>query len=89
MILNVKIGGNVTEKLRGMAFEKVFTLSSRNLNHMKLGDILDRATRTCGMIGEVYIGNELLNGITSIFMFIGMNIFMHLLSWKLTSNELH
>ncbi|MGE7919156.1 ABC transporter ATP-binding protein [Viridibacillus sp. NPDC093762] len=84
MILNVKIGGNVTEKLRTMAFKKAFTLSSINLNRLKLGDIVDRVTRTSGMIGEVYIANELLNGITSLFMFIGMTIFMLSISWKLT-----
>ncbi|OMC83383.1 hypothetical protein BK130_07510 [Viridibacillus sp. FSL H8-0123] len=84
MIINVKIGGNVTEKLRTMAFEKAFTLSSINLNQLKLGDIVDRVTRTSGMIGEVYIANELLNGITSLFMFIGMTVFMLTISWKLT-----
>ncbi|KOO51750.1 ABC transporter ATP-binding protein [Viridibacillus arvi] len=84
MILNVKIGGNVTEKLRTMAFEKAFTLSSINLNQLKIGDIVDRVTRTSGMIGEVYIANELLNGITSLFMFLGMTIFMFTISWKLT-----
>ncbi|MFF3102242.1 ABC transporter ATP-binding protein [Viridibacillus arvi] len=84
MILNVKIGGNVTEKLRTMAFEKAFTLSSINLNQLKIGDIVDRLTRTSGMIGEVYIANELLNGITSLFMFLGMTIFMLTISWKLT-----
>ncbi|MEK4759933.1 ABC transporter ATP-binding protein [Viridibacillus sp. FSL E2-0187] len=84
MILNVKIGGNVTEKLRTMAFEKAFTLSSINLNQLKIGDIVDRLTRTSGMIGEVYIANELLNGITSLFMFLGMTLFMLTISWKLT-----
>ncbi|MGE7933621.1 ABC transporter ATP-binding protein [Viridibacillus arvi] len=84
MILNVKIGGNVTEKLRTIAFEKAFTLSSINLNQLKIGDIVDRVTRTSGMIGEVYIANELLNGITSLFMFLGMTIFMLTISWKLT-----
>jgi len=84
MIINVKIGGNITEKLRTMAFEKAFTLSSINLNQLKLGDIVDRVTRTSGMIGEVYIANELLNGITSLFMFIGMTVFMLTISWKLT-----
>ncbi|MGE7925295.1 ABC transporter ATP-binding protein [Viridibacillus arvi] len=84
MILNVKIGGNVTEKLRTMAFEKAFTLSSINLNQLKIGDMVDRVTRTSGMIGEVYIANELLNGITSLFMFLGMTIFMFTISWKLT-----
>ncbi|MGE7623646.1 ABC transporter transmembrane domain-containing protein [Viridibacillus sp. NPDC096237] len=84
MILNVKIGGNVTEKLRTMAFEKAFTLSSINLNQLKIGDIVDRVMRTSGMIGEVYIANELLNGITSLFMFIGMTIFMITISLKLT-----
>lgn len=87
-IINIEIGGRITDDLREQMFEKIIRLSPKTLNDLKVGDIVGRITRSCGEVGEVYVKNELLPAISSFFMFIGILSFMCLLSWKLALTSL-
>lgn len=82
-MINTTIGGFVTDDLRKTMFNKIITLSPGVINKFKTGDLVGRLTRSCGEIGEVFIKDELLPALSSLFMFVGIIGFMCFLNWQL------
>ncbi|WP_162297095.1 ABC transporter ATP-binding protein [Sporolactobacillus pectinivorans] len=78
------IGGETTDHLRAKVIAKILRLSPRVLNNMTVGDLVHRITRVCGMIGDVYVANQLLPSLTSILTFLGTFAFMLYLNFRLT-----
>lgn len=83
-LFHIEVGGHVTDFLRKEVLTKISKLSPSTVGNLKIGRLTGCITRLCGEVGEVYIRQELLPAISSLFMSIGIIGFIMYLSWKLT-----
>lgn len=77
-----QIGGNVTDTLRHLLFDKLLKLSAKTYHHFQSGDIAGRIY-SCGEVGDAYISQTVIPAIFNSAMLIGISVVMLYLNWKL------
>lgn len=78
-----KIGTSVTQALRQEAFEHMLSMRMDHLERLNSGELLQLVTRTCGEIGDVFVGDSLLPTISRSFFLIGNVIAMFAINGRL------
>jgi ABC-type multidrug transport system fused ATPase/permease subunit len=78
-----KIGTSVTQALRRQAFEHTLCIRMDHLERLNSGELFQRLTRTCGEVGDVFVGDSLLPVIPRVFFLVGNVIAMFAINWRL------
>lgn len=82
--LRAFIGEAVAQRLRGDLFNHLLYARLAELGSFKTGELISRLTRSCGMIGEVYVAEHLLPLLMNVILLVGTLTAMTLLSWRLS-----
>ena len=77
------VGNAVSRALRQRLFNHLIHTKLRDLESTETGHIIYHMTRGCGLLGDVYIGEELLSLISSVLMFLAAIVVMTLINWQL------
>ena len=77
------VGNAVSRALRQRLFNHLIHTKLRDLESTETGHIIYHMTRGCGLLGDVYIGEELLSLISSVLMFLAAIVAMTLINWQL------
>ncbi|MBZ0277362.1 MAG: ABC transporter ATP-binding protein/permease [Anaerolineae bacterium] len=80
-----KIGTSVTQALRQQAFEHLLSIQMSHLERLNSGELLQLVTRTCGEIGDVFVGDSLLPTISRSFFLIGNVLAMFAINGRLAA----
>ena len=78
------VGMAVSQALRQRLFSHLIHTKLRDLESTETGYIMHRITRGCGLVGDIYIGEDLLPLISNSLMFIGALVAMAFINWQLT-----
>ncbi|MCB9009211.1 MAG: ABC transporter ATP-binding protein [Ardenticatenaceae bacterium] len=78
-----KIGTSVTQALRQRAFEHTLAVQMRHLEQCDSGALFQRLTRAGGLVGDVFVGDNLLPLIPKVLFLVGNVIAMFVTSWRL------
>ena len=82
--LRAYIGESVSQRLRRDLFDHLLHVRLADLERFKTGEHLHRLTRSCGRIGDVFVGNHLLPLAMSTILLLGTLAAMTALHWRLT-----
>ncbi len=82
--LRAFIGEAVAQRLRGELFNHLLYARLAELGNFKTGELISRLTRSCGMIGEVYVTDHLLPLLMNVILLVGTLTAMTALSWRLS-----
>ena len=82
--LRAYIGESVSQRLRRDLFDHLLHVRLADLERFKTGEHLHRLTRSCGRIGDVFVGNHLLPLAMSAIFLLGTLAAMTALHWRLT-----
>ena len=82
--LRAYIGESVSQRLRRDLFDHLLHVRLADLERFKSGEHLHRLTRSCGRIGDVFVGNHLLPLAMSAILLLGTLAAMTALHWRLT-----
>jgi len=82
--LRAFIGEAVAQRLRGELFNHLLYVRLAELEKFKTGELINRLTRSCGMIGEVYVAAHLLPVLLNTILLVGTLTAMTALSWRLS-----
>ena len=82
--LRAYIGESVNQRLRHDLFDHLLHARLADLEQFKTGEHLHRLTRSCGRIGDVFVGNHLLPLAMSAILLVGTLAAMTALHWRLT-----
>ncbi len=82
--LRAYIGESVSQRLRRDLFDHLLHVRLADLDQFKTGEHLHRLTRSCGRIGDVFVGNHLLPLAMSTILLLGTLAAMTALHWRLT-----
>ncbi len=82
--LRAYIGESVSQRLRRDLFDHLLHVRLADLEQFKTGEHLHRLTRSCGRIGDVFVGNHLLPLAMSAILLLGTLAAMTSLHWRLT-----
>ncbi len=82
--LRAYIGESVSQRLRRDLFNHLLHVRLADLEQFKTGEHLHRLTRSCGRIGDVFVGNHLLPLAMSAILLLGTLAAMTALHWRLT-----
>ena len=82
--LRAYIGESVSQRLRRELFGHLLHVRLADLEQFKTGEHLHRLTRSCGRIGDVFVGNHLLPLAMSTILLLGTLAAMTALHWRLT-----
>ncbi len=82
--LRAYIGESVNQRLRHDLFDHLLHVRLADLEKFKTGEHLHRLTRSCGRIGDVFVGNHLLPLAMSAILLLGTLAAMTALHWRLT-----
>ncbi len=82
--LRAYIGESVNQRLRRDLFDHLLHVRLADLEQFKTGEHLHRLTRSCGRIGDVFVGNHLLPLAMSAILLLGTLAAMTALHWRLT-----
>ncbi len=77
------LGVAVSQALRQRLFNHLIHTKLRDLESTETGHIIHHITRGCGLVGDVYIGEDLVPLISNVLMFIGALVAMTLINWQL------
>jgi ABC-type multidrug transport system fused ATPase/permease subunit len=78
-----KIGTSVTQALRQQAFEHTLSIQMNHLERLNSGELFQRVTKTCGEVGDVFVGDNLLPTIPRLFFLVGNVVAMFAINWRL------
>ncbi|MCA9999331.1 MAG: ABC transporter ATP-binding protein, partial [Anaerolineales bacterium] len=78
-----KIGTSVTQALRQRAYEHTLSVQMRHLEQCDSGALFQRLTRAGGLVGDVFVGDNLLPLIPKVLFLVGNVIAMFVTSWRL------
>jgi ABC-type multidrug transport system fused ATPase/permease subunit len=78
-----KIGTSVTQSLRQHAFDHTLSIQMSHLERLNSGELFQRLTRTCGEVGDVFVGDNLLPTVPRLFFLAGNIIAMVAINWRL------
>ncbi|MXY94653.1 MAG: ABC transporter ATP-binding protein [Caldilineaceae bacterium SB0664_bin_27] len=82
--LRAYIGESVSQRLRRDLFDHLLRVRLVELEKFKTGEHLHRLTRSCGRIGDLFVGNHLLPLALSAILLLGTLAAMTALHWRLT-----
>ena len=82
--LRAYIGESVSQRLRRDLFDHLLRVRLVDLEQFKTGEHLHRLTRSCGRIGDLFVGNHLLPLAMSAILLLGTLAAMTVLHWRLT-----
>ncbi len=82
--LRVYIGEGVARRLRQHLFDHLLFVRLADLEQFKTGEHIYRLTRSCGLIGEVYVGQHLLPLAMNAILLFGTLTAMTWLHWRLS-----
>ena len=82
--LRAYIGESVSQRLRRDLFDHLLHARLADLEQFKTGEHLHRLTRSCGRIGDLFVGNHLLPLAMSAILLVGTLAAMTALHWRLT-----
>ena len=80
----VYIGEGVARRLRQDLFDHLLFVRLADLEKFKTGEHIYRLTRSCGLIGEVYVGQHLLPLAMNAILLVGTLTAMTVLHWRLS-----
>ncbi|MBX3062662.1 MAG: ABC transporter ATP-binding protein [Anaerolineae bacterium] len=78
-----KIGTSVTQTLRQQAFEHTLSIRMDQLERRNSGELFQLLTRTCGEVGDVFVGENLLPAFPRLLFLIGNVVAMFAINWRL------
>lgn len=78
-----KVGMTVTRTLRRRVVQQVLSMRILDVERYPSGELLQRMLRTCGEVGDVFVGDNFLPLITRLILFIGNVLAMFIASWRL------
>lgn len=81
---SAKLGEIFTRNLRNECFKKALFAKQENFENISSSQILNRITRECGRIGDVYITNDLISFVSEFVLLLSVLITMFIFSIKLT-----
>lgn len=81
---SAKLGETFTSALRRQCFEKALLSKQENFEKISSTQILNRITRECGRIGDVYITNDLISFVSEVILLISILATMLVFNVKLT-----
>ena len=82
--LRAYIGEGVAQRLRQDLFDHLLFVRLADLEQFKAGEHIYRLTRSCGLIGEVYVGQHLLPLAMNAILLLGTLTAMTWLHWRLS-----
>ena len=82
--LRAYIGEGVAQRLRQDLFDHLLFVRLADLEQFKAGEHIYRITRSCGLVGEVFVGQHLLPLAMNAILLIGTLSAMTWLHWRLT-----
>ncbi len=82
--LRAYIGEGVAQRLRQDLFDHLLFVRLADLEQFKTGEHIYRLTRSCGLIGEVYVGQHLLPLAMNAILLVGTLTAMTWLHWRLS-----
>ena len=82
--LRAYIGEGVAQRLRQDLFNHLLFVRLADLEQFKTGEHIYRLTRSCGLIGEVYVGQHLLPLAMNAILLVGTLTTMIWLHWRLS-----
>lgn len=82
--LRAYIGEGVAKRLRQDLFNHLLRVRIADLEQFTTGEHIHRLTRSCGRIGEVYVGQHLLPLVMNAILLVGTLAAMTALHWRLT-----
>lgn len=82
--LRAFIGESVSQRLRRDLFDHLLHVRLADLEQFKTGEHLHRLTRSCGRIGDLFVGHHLLPLAMSAILLLGTLAAMTALHWRLT-----
>ncbi len=82
--LRAYIGEGVAQRLRQELFDHLLFVRLADLEQFKTGEHIYRLTRSCGLIGEVYVGQHLLPLAMNAILLVGTLTAMTWLHWRLS-----
>ncbi len=82
--LRAFIGEAVAQRLRRELFNHLLHVRLAELGKFETGELIGRLTRSCGMIGEVYVTAHLLPLLMNAILLVGTLTAMTALSWRLS-----
>ena len=82
--LRANIGEGVAQRLRQDLFDHLLFVRLADLEQFKTGEHIYRLTRSCGLIGEVYVGQHLLPLAMNAILLLGTLTAMTWLHWRLS-----
>ncbi len=82
--LRAYIGEGVAQRLRQDLFDHLLFVRLADLEQFKAGEHVYRLTRSCGLIGEVYVGQHLLPLAMNAILLLGTLTAMTWLHWRLS-----
>ncbi len=82
--LRVYIGEGVARRLRQDLFDHLMFVRLADLEQFKTGEHIYRLTRSCGLLGEVFVGQHLLPLAMNAILLVGTLTAMTWLDWRLT-----
>ena len=83
--LRAYIGEGVAQRLCQELFDHLLHARLADLEQFKTGEHVNRLTRSCGKIGEVYVGEHLLPLVMNAILLAGTLAAMTALNWRLLS----
>lgn len=83
--LRIRIGASVTLALRKAVLNHLLHVRMNAIEMIPRGNIVYRVTRDGGKIGNMYIKEELLPGVSSLIMLAGALVMMFLLNMELAA----
>ena len=78
------IGEGVAQRLRQELFEHLLHVRLAEQEQFKSGELIHRLTRSCGRIGQVYVGDHLLPLLMNAILLVGTLAAMTALHWRLS-----
>ncbi len=81
--LRAFVGEAVAQRLRRELFNHLLSVRLAELEKFRTGELINRLTRSCGMIGEVYVADHLLPVLLNTILLVGTLTAMIALSWRL------
>ena len=78
------IGEGVAQRLRQELFEHLLYVRLAEQEQFKSGERIHRLTRSCGRIGQVYVGDHLLPLLMNAILLVGTLAAMTALHWRLS-----
>lgn len=82
--LRAYIGEGVAQRLRQDLFDHLLFVRLADLERFKTGELIYRLTRSCGLVGEVFVGQHLLPLAMNAILLIGTLSAMTWLHWRLS-----